>query len=618
MQFAKNFPDQLKSQILISELVGKKVKLKSRGKDFVGLCPFHNEKTPSFTVNDEKGFYHCFGCAAHGDIISFVINNERLDYKEAIIKLANDYAITIPEVKYQQNNQNQEYDQISRDYLLLAEICKFFENNLKNTTATEAINYLKKRGISVDNIKKFRLGFAPNSYDSLNQHLLKNGFTIEEILRSGAVGKSDNNKLYDKFRNRIIFPITDKRGQVIAFGGRSLNNEEMPKYLNSSETSLFKKSQTLYNYSLARKAIFDKGYTVIVEGYMDAIALYLGGLENVVATLGTSLTKDHLQEIFAISEKIIICLDGDDAGVKAAKRSLEIALNLISPKRNINFAFLPNQMDPDDFIKEYGPKELEKLLLQSISLSEALFDFSALESGINLLDKKQKITPEAKAKLETILNKKINLITDPVSKKYFSYYCREQIFSLGKNLKKNNQESLPNRHFLGKILKNIHSHDSNKKNNNIFAKNIIALMIKFPDFVNYEDENFNIRELQFLNEQENAIKDQIIEILDQNQDVKAENILTALENCDLNTNIKDIRNLLTSFEKITKDSALNSLKILFLKELLLQIDQQYKESLTDINKIETHQTSVVNQKITELFNYKVAIEKKIFDIERNL
>ncbi len=335
MQFAKNFPDQLKSKILISELIGKKVKLKLRGKDFIGLCPFHNEKSPSFTVNNEKGFYHCFGCSAHGDIISFVINNEGLDYKEAVIKLANDYAIPIPEVKFRQNNQNQPYDQISRDYLLLAEICKFFENNLKNSAAATAISYIKKRGISVDNIKKFRLGFAFNSYDSLNQHLLENGFTIEEILRSGVVGKSDNNKLYDKFRNRIIFPITDKRGRVVAFGGRSLNNEEMPKYLNSSETDLFKKSQTLYNYSLAHKAVFDKKYAIIVEGYMDVIALYTSGIENVVATLGTSMTKDHLQEIFTISEKIIICLDGDDAGVKAAKRSLEIALNLISPKKNI-------------------------------------------------------------------------------------------------------------------------------------------------------------------------------------------------------------------------------------------------------------------------------------------
>jgi DNA primase len=618
MQFAKNFPDQLKSKILISELIGKKVKLKSRGKDFIGLCPFHNEKTPSFTVNDQKGFYHCFGCAAHGDIISFVINNEGLDYKEAVIKLANDYAIAIPEVNYQQNNHNQEYDQISRDYLLLSETCKFFENNLKSGAATEALNYLKKRGISVDNIKKFRLGFAFNSYDSLNQYLLKNDFTIEEILRSGAVGKSDNNKLYDKFRNRIIFPITDKRGQVIAFGGRSLNNEEMPKYLNSSETSFFKKSQTLYNYSLARKAIFDKGYTVIVEGYMDAIALYLGGLENVVATLGTSLTKDHLQEIFAISEKIIICLDGDDAGVKAAKRSLEIALNLISSKRNINFAFLPNQMDPDDFIKEYGPKELEKLLLQSVSLSEALFDFSALEAGIKLSDKTSKITPESKAKLETILSKKINLITDPISKKYFSYYCKDQIFLLGKNLKQNKQESSPNRHFLDKLIKNIHHKDKNSKVNNIFAKNIIALMIKFPDFINYEDENFNIRELQFLSEKENAIKDQIIEILDNDHEASKENILTTLENSDFSTNIKDIRSLVASFEKITRDSALNSLRVLFLKELLLQIDQQYKESLNDVDKIETHQTSVTNQKITELFKYKVTLEKKIFDIEKNL
>ncbi len=330
-----------------------------------------------------------------------------------------------------------------------------------------------------------------------------------------------------------------------------------------------------------------------------------------MATLGTALSKDHLQEIFAISEKIIICLDGDNAGIKAAKRSLEIALSLINPQKNIHFAFLPNQMDPDDYIKEYGAKELEKLLLQSQSLSEVLFDFSAIEAGIDILNKKQKTTPEAKAKLETILNKKINLITNPVSKKYFSYYCKDQIFSLGRNLTQN-KATTP------KLTKKTRQKISAKSADDVFAKNIIALMIKFPDFVNYEDENFNLRELQFLNEQKNAIKDQIIEILDKNPNINQDNILTALENCDFNANIKDITDLLASFAEITRDNALTSLKILLLKELLLQIDQQYKESLNDIDKIETHQTSIINQKITELFNYKVTLEKKIFDIEKNL
>lgn len=614
MQFAKNFPDLLRSRIPVSDLVGKKVKLKSHGKEFIGLCPFHNEKTPSFTVNDQKGFYHCFGCLAHGDIVGFVMNNEGLDYKEAVVKIANDYGIEIITEKPNNHYQAEKHDKATRQYLLLDEIAKFFENNLKSSNGIEALDYLKKRGISIETIRKFRLGFALNSYDHLNQHLLKNGFSDEEILASGVIGKSNQNKLYDKFRNRVIFPITDKRGQVIAFGGRTLNNQLLPKYLNSSETDFFKKSQTLYNYFLAKKAIFDKGYAIIVEGYMDAIALDQGGVCNVVATLGTALGKDHLQEMFGISEKIIICLDGDEAGINAAKRSLDIALGLINAKRNVHFAFLPNQMDPDEFISEYGGKELEKLLLQSQSLSESLFDFSASEIGINLVNQKQKITPEAKARLETTLNKKINLITDPVSKKYFSYYLKDRIFQLDRSLNKNKATTSKSSHLLA-----ISSQKAgNNQKDSIFAKNIIALIIKFPEFINYQDENFNVRELQFLNEQENVIKDHLVEIIEHNQDIDEENILTALENSNFNANIKDIRNRLTSLAHITKGNALNSLKILFLKELLLQIDQQYKESLSDIDKIETHQTSITNQKITELFNYKIDLEKKIFDIEKDL
>ena len=321
MHFPKDFPDKLRSTILVSEVVGKKVKLKLRGKEFQGLCPFHNEKSPSFTVNDQKGFFHCFGCQAHGDVISFVMQNEGMEYPEAIEKLANDFSIPIPQVQVNYVQENQ----IDQDYLILEKINVFFETKLVSEIGRQALSYLQKRGISKVIIKKFRLGFAPNSYDELINFLKSEGFGESQIIASGIIGKNEKNQLYSKFRNRVIFPILDKKNRVIAFGGRCLG-DELPKYLNSAETNFFKKSQTLYNYSYARKAIFDKSYAVVLEGYMDVISLFANGLENIVAGLGTALGEDHLKELFYITDKIIICLDGDSAGIRAAKRVSEIAL----------------------------------------------------------------------------------------------------------------------------------------------------------------------------------------------------------------------------------------------------------------------------------------------------
>ena len=255
MLFPTDFPDKLRSSILTSQVVARKVKLKAHGKEFHGLCPFHNEKTPSFTVNDQKGFYHCFGCGAHGDIITFLMKNEGLEFKESVFRLADDFSIPVPEVKQNHNFTKK----IERDYPILERAAQFFEKNLYADIGIEARSYLKKRLLNGKIAKKFRLGLALNSYEALNKYLLQEGFSESELLRSGIIGKSDKGKIYDKFRSRVIFPITDKKNRVIAFGGRSLG-DEMPKYLNSSETENFKKNQTLYNLYNARKAIFDKGF----------------------------------------------------------------------------------------------------------------------------------------------------------------------------------------------------------------------------------------------------------------------------------------------------------------------------------------------------------------------
>lgn len=627
MRFPKEFPDKLRSTILVSEVVGKKVKLKAHGKEFQGLCPFHNEKTPSFTVNDQKAFYHCFGCAAHGDIISFVMNNDGLDYKDAVTKLANDFSIEIPKVTIDEARDAERSVKLERDYLILEKICQFFEKNLFTSSGKNALSYLQKRGITLATIKKFRLGFALNSYDNLINFLKSESFTDIEISKTGVISQNDQKKIYDKFRNRVIFPILDKKDRVIAFGGRTIA-DDLPKYLNSAETNLFKKSQTLYNFSFARKAIFTKASAVVVEGYMDAISLFTNGIENVVAGLGTALGQDHLKELFFTTDKIIICLDGDQAGIRAAKRVSELALPLINSKKNIAFAFLPNQLDPDDFIKEYGAKELEKILTNATPLSAALFEFALIELAI---DKKEQISAESKAKIEQNLASKIEVITDNISKKYFSLFFKDLLFSLGKNMGKNTgKASGGNSNSNQKKSSNTSDNFANKiyikssKPNNLadsLAKNIVALIIKFPELANFRDESFDIKEAQFLSENLTNLKDLVVEIIE-NSELNQENIIKSLENSakelDFSQNLAEIKNILASINDISLNSALAKFSILLLKDLLLQVDLQYREVLNKIDEIETHQSEMINQKIRELFDYKNSLELKILSLEKDL
>ncbi len=600
MQFPKDFPDKLRSSILVSEVVGKKVALKARGKEFQGLCPFHNEKSPSFTVNDQKGFYHCFGCQAHGDVISFVMNSDGFSYPDAVKKLADDFGLEIPRVEINQEKENK----IARDYLILEKIAQFFVKNLYEDLGAEARTYLRRRNLNSTIAKKFRLGYAPSSYEAVINFLKSEKFSEDEISKTGIVGKNDKNKLYDKFRNRVIFPITDKKNNVIAFGGRTLG-DDMPKYLNSAETDIFKKNKTLYNYFFARKAIFDKGYAVIVEGYMDVISLAANGIENVVAALGTALGAEHLKELFYITDKIVICLDGDEAGIRAAKRVSEIALPLISAKKSVFFTFLPQKMDPDDFVKEFGAKELEKNFIESTPLSESLLEFTLMDLR---LDKKHKVTAENKAKIEANLIAKINLISDPASKKYFSLFVKDALFYLGRGLKKENNFA-----FIKKAPP--------KTTNNLadfLAQNIIAMLIKNPVLTHFHDDIFNIKETHFHNENLNEIKEALIDLAEREPETNSEKMLATIEKLGFNNEFKSITDVFSQLKSSDSDSNLIKFRILLLKDLLLHVEQQYKESLGRIDEIETHQTAITDQKIREIFDYRNSLEEKILALEKEL
>lgn len=596
MLFPKDFPEKLRSTILTSEVVGKKVKLKQRGKEFQGLCPFHNEKTPSFTVNDAKGFYHCFGCSAHGDIISFVMNNEGLDYKDAVNKLANDFSIEIPKVKVDEVRENK----LDLDYLILEKAAKFFEKNLHEGDGSEARNYLKKRRLNSATAKKFRLGFSKNSYDDLINYLTAEGYGDPELARTGIIGKNERGKLYAKFRGRVMFPITDKKNRVIAFGGRTLG-DDLPKYLNSSETEIFKKNQTLYNFFNARKSVFDKGYAVVVEGYMDAIALANAGIENVVAGLGTALGVEHLKELFYTTDKIVICLDGDSAGIRAAKRVSEISLPLITAKKNISFAFLPNKMDPDDFVKEFGAKELENLLQSAIPLSESLIDFAMQELGI---EKNKKISAENKARLEANLFAKTNLISDAASKKHFARFFNDALYFLGssKGVKKTNDS----------VLRKVYVRSSQNISENI-AKNILAFVIKFPQLATYCDDIFDMSQTQLTSERMTILKDEILNLIEEGETEIFDKISS-----DFVADLVDLKNMLARFEGNDLDSQLTKFRILLLKDLLLQVEEQYREALSHIDEISTHPSAITDQKIKEIFDYRNSLQVKIMALEKDI
>lgn len=592
MNFSREFPEKLKNRILLSDVIGKKVKLKKTGKDYLGLCPFHNEKSPSFHVNDHKGFYHCFGCQAHGDIITFTIEQEKIPFKEAVIKLADDYGIEIPRVDV---NLNANTDYQAGDFEIAEKINQFFEQNLYDIIGKNAREYLRKRGFNSKIAKKFHIGYAPNSYDALQNYLKKLGFSDKLIENSGVIGKSENGRIYDKFRNRITFAITDRKNRIIAFGGRSLG-DDMPKYLNSAETDIFKKSQTLYNYFNAKKSILEQGYAIMVEGYVDCIIVSSSGQENVVAGLGTAISEDHIKQLFSITDKIIVCLDGDNAGIKASKRVLELGLSLINSKKNLEFCLIPNKMDPDEYIRDFGVLEFKKLLENAKPASQALLDFVCDELKIDLL---QAISPENKARLEYELGQKISQINDVPTKKYFNLFVRDALFSLGKKTK-NSNIAVVNKLSIDKNPQEFHIQNA-----------LIGYLIKFPELINYEDNEFNIREHIFIDEKINELKELIINLADEGN----KNIIEELDKSEFkiyNVKIRKVIALLNS------NNLHKKFRLLLLKELLIKVERQYKENLNENDDDNAHQAMILSQKTTEFFKYKQSLELEIRAISQEI
>ena len=401
MSFPSSFIDEIRSRVALKDLIGRHVKLIRKGHEFTGLCPFHNEKTPSFTVSEEKGFFHCFGCGAHGDAIGYIMRFENLTFPEAVERLAEEIGISVPVLSPEERGREKIRSSL---YDVMEEACGFFEKSLRSPQGTNALKYLLGRGLSDDDISRFRLGYAPNSRSFLKQAVNLESVSESLLIDAGLLIKSENRGTsYDRFRNRVIFPISDQRNRIIGFGGRALGNSQ-PKYLNSPDTALFQKGSILYNISSGRSASVAAGRIIVVEGYMDVIALARAGIKEVVATLGTALTESQFALLWKMESEPILCFDGDNAGVLAAHRAAERALPLLQPGKSLRFISLPSGEDPDTLLKTAGRDAMEEILSNTSTLSQMIWNMEAANQNLD--------TPERLAGFEHRLEKHARSVVD--------------------------------------------------------------------------------------------------------------------------------------------------------------------------------------------------------------
>ena len=399
----RNFIDDLLARTDIVDLIDSKVGLKKAGKDYQACCPFHNEKSPSFTVSQDKQFYHCFGCGVNGNAISFVMEYEKLEFVDAIEELASLLNLEVPREQGSGSAPERTAAQKRSDYDLMLHTARFYQHQLKHHSNSAAvIEYVKGRGLSGEIVKKFMIGYAPSEWDGLCLQLGRNKEQKEQLVELKLASEKTPGRQFDFFRDRLMFPIRDKRGRVVAFGGRVMQADQGPKYLNSPETRIFHKGFELYGLYEAKQAHKKLDHVLIVEGYMDVVALAEQGIEYAVAALGTATTSEHMHTLFRTTDKVICCYDGDRAGRDAAWRALENALPYLNDGKALNFVFLPDGEDPDSLVQAEGKDKFEQRLNAADDFTKVLFNKLSLEIDLTLDSGKAKLLSAALPLIEKI------------------------------------------------------------------------------------------------------------------------------------------------------------------------------------------------------------------------
>ncbi|MGN6116855.1 MAG: DNA primase, partial [Nitrobacter sp.] len=417
MRFTPQFLDELRARLPVSEVVGRRVKLKKAGREYKGLSPFKQEKTPSFTVNDQKGFYHCFASGKHGNIFDFIMETEGASFVEAVETAASLAHMPIP-VASPDAAKHEQRRRTLHDVMELA--AKFFVDTLASRNGAKARGYLADRSISPSTQVQFRMGYAPAERFALKEYLGAQGVSVEDMNEAGLLVHGDDIPVpYDRFRDRVMFPIADARNRIIAFGGRALQKDAPAKYLNSPETPLFHKGHNLYNIASARQAVHDGAQLIVAEGYVDVIALATTGFAGAVAPLGTALTEDQLQLLWKMTDEPILCFDGDGAGRKAAYRAADLALPHLKPGKSLRFALMPEGQDPDDLARSGGRAAIEDVIGAARSLSDMIWS-REIEGG-------SFATPERRAALEARINELANAVRDEVVRRYYRQDLAERL-----------------------------------------------------------------------------------------------------------------------------------------------------------------------------------------------
>lgn len=552
MKFPKEYLEEIKQRIKVSDIVGASVQLKRRGREFVGLSPFSKEKTPSFTINDEKGFYHCFSSGEHGNIFDFLVKVEKLNFGDAVRKLA--AKAGMPAFKFTKENIEVENKRKKYDEILTIALQNYQKNFSENDSVKK---YAHGRGLTQEILSTFKIGYS-GEY-GLNVSLFS-GFNQKELIESGVFFHDEkNNKLIDRFKNRLIFPIFDYNNKVIGFGGRALSQNYLAKYINSPETEFFKKGFNLYNLNNAKNENKQSGIVFVVEGYMDAISLYQAGFKNVVATLGTAMTESHLNLVWRYFNDPVVCFDGDRSGQNAAHKISEKLIAYMKPNYSLSFLILPNGFDPDSFVRKNGRNNFESLLDQKIDIGNFIFE--------NNLQDLQSEQPEERAGFEKKIMDLCLLIQDSTVKKHYISFFKNKIFEQFSSRKAKNLKPLNKTKELTRKITRYSSFE-------LKEFSLMYLFLNNIEILKNQSEKLSI--INFHNKNLEELKKVLINILEKIETFKEFNLLKHLEENNFGPIIKDI-NEFSSIKGISEN--LNEEKFdNFLNDLIEQVNNLKLES----------------------------------------
>ncbi len=540
MSISPRFLDELRNRLSLSEIIGRRVRVTRAGREFKACCPFHHEKTPSFTINDDKQFYHCFGCGAHGDVIKFVMEHDNIGFMDAIEGLAAEAGMQVPKPTPQEAEKFKKEKDL---YQLLEDATVFFEENLRLPQNSDAMKYLLDRGLSQETLKEFRVGFAPDDGQALRKKLLEMGYTDKDMIKVGLLKPSTRGgEPYVFFRDRVIFPVPDRRGRTVAFGGRILpehlrppqrSDFKPPKYINSSETVLFHKGKMLYGEPIARRAAAEEMTLILVEGYMDVIACAQVGIRGALAPMGTAVTEEQIlsmwQMIPDFSKVPVLCFDGDNAGRKAALRVCERVLPLLAPGKSVNFAFMPDGEDPDSLIKSSGVRGLQKIISHATPLFDFIWNTHVQGKDFRTPEMRAGVIQQLENEVARVSDKDVQvhyraLLKDKISQTFFA----RKSFGYKKNMRQGGRggfvpprPSRPRNHTQG-----------------LFPRVLLAGLINHPHIFDGVEETlssvlFNVPNLE-------NIRQVVLGFLSENPQAQREDLLGYLENSGYAQEIGDI------------------------------------------------------------------------------